>query len=1013
MISVFFALLLILSLPTPCLVQSSAKDRVDFLYQKCSQLKNQGHYQEAIKYAEELVLEGEKAFGKDHPNVATFINNLALCYLSIGDYSKAETLYKRSLAIKEKAFGKNHLTVSFGLNGLAELYRITGDYSNAETLYKRSLAIRESALGPNHPDVATILNNMALLHESLGEYAKAETLFKRSLTIREKTLGPDHPLFASTLGNLSGVYRNIGNYTKAITLLKKSLEIKEKILGPNHPDVAISLNNLGWLYEYLGEFAKAESLYRRSQTIWEKTLGREHPRIAASLNNLAWFNKSIGDYTKAELMYKKSLAIREKTLGREHPDVAESLNNLASLYLTLGDYSKAESLHKRALAIWEKAFGPEHPLVATGLNNLATLYNSLGDYSRAEFMYKKSLSIREKTLGPEHPAVAQSLSSLALLYASLDNFEKAHNIYKKTHEIDSKLIDQAMGFTSEEQKIKFLSTKKWVLNCFLSLVEQHIILNHYARKDALDIWLKRKGVILEAQKRFQEALVYSDDPQTVKIFQELSRVRARVSKLTFSGPGKEGLEAYKKKIVDLEDQKNRLEGNLSQLSNTFALKQKIAKADSEKVAKALPENTVLIEFAKVGMRNFKAKGREKRWDPPHYLAFVLRAGKGDMVGLIDLGDASKIDKAVARFKGNITRMRGEEGTDTIDSSKKVHDLVFAPLKRELGDVKEIFISPDGNLNLIPFEVLQGPDGRYLIEDYTFNYLAAGRDVLGFGQIKEQGKRALLMGDPDFNMGAEERDSTLRKLDLTKLKDKVIAKRSSDMRGFHFTRLPGTREEVKAIQAIFGKEKAELYTGKEALEDVLRKTGTPRILHLATHGFFLSDLELSDLQDETMVRGISIFLKPNGKRAKIINPLLRSGFALAGANSVLKSGDAEKSDGIVTAEKILGLRLRGTDMVVLSACETGLGEVKTGEGVFGLRRAFTQAGARSLVMSMWSVPDKETKELMIEFYKNILSGKMNRCQALRQAVLKEMKIVTERYSHPNPCFWGAFIFMGEP
>jgi CHAT domain-containing protein len=214
----------------------------------------------------------------------------------------------------------------------------------------------------------------------------------------------------------------------------------------------------------------------------------------------------------------------------------------------------------------------------------------------------------------------------------------------------------------------------------------------------------------------------------------------------------------------------------------------------------------------------------------------------------------------------------------------------------------------------------------------------------------------------------------------------------------------------------GKDNADLYTGREALEEVLRTKGAPKILHLATHGFFLTDLDLTSLMDESMLRGmqqISGLPIPTGKKAEIENPLLQSGIALAGANKALESGDVERSDGIVTAEKILGFRLRGTEMVVLSACETGVGEVKTGEGVFGLRRAFTQAGAKSLVMSMWSVPDKETRELMIQFYRNILSGKMNRCQALRQAALREMQIAKERHGYANPFYWGAFVFMGEP
>jgi len=368
-------------------------------------------------------------------------------------------------------------------------------------------------------------------------------------------------------------------------------------------------------------------------------------------------------------------------------------------------------------------------------------------------------------------------------------------------------------------------------------------------------------------------------------------------------------------------------------------------------------------------------------------------------------------QAIARFKTELERSKGREAVKALRTSRKIHDLVFMPLKNALGDVKEIFISPDGNLNLIPFEVLQGPDGRFLIEDYIFNYLAAGRDILGFGQKEASGSKALIIGDPDFDLETDEKSDTLRKLSLAQPED--ATKRSVDMRGFHFSSLPGTREEVDAIGAILNNQACEVYTGKQALEEVLRQTETPRILHLATHGFFLEDLDLSDLVDQRGLQMASMGSFQKGASIKVENPLLRSGIALAGANNALDSENVGNSDGIVTAEKILGLRLRGTDMVVLSACETGLGEVKAGEGVYGLRRAFLQAGAKSLVMSMWSVPDKETKELMVQFYKNIQSGKMNRCQSLRQAMLSEMQKTRERYDNANPFYWGAFVFLGEP
>ena len=218
--------------------------------------------------------------------------------------------------------------------------------------------------------------------------------------------------------------------------------------------------------------------------------------------------------------------------------------------------------------------------------------------------------------------------------------------------------------------------------------------------------------------------------------------------------------------------------------------------------------------------------------------------------------------------------------------------------------------------------------------------------------------------------------------------------------------------MEAIAAILGRSASDTFTGANARESVLMQGKSPRILHLATHGFFLSDQDWSSMIDEKS-RGISIIGKdkPSPKKpVRIENPFLRAGLALAGANrSLAQEGVTE---GILTAEKILGLNLRGTDMVVLSACETGAGDVKNGEGVYGLRRAFTQAGAKSLVMSLWEVPDKETKELMVSFYQNLKSGKMNRAAALRQAALKQRETVKARYGFDNPYYWGAFVFLGE-
>ena len=478
---------------------------------------------------------------------------------------------------------------------------------------------------------------------------------------------------------------------------------------------------------------------------------------------------------------------------------------------------------------------------------------------------------------------------------------------------------------------------------------------------------------------------------------------------------KQQYPSYESKKADLKNEKDRLEAQLSRLSQPFAMKQEMAKADCEKIARLLVPQIALVEFARI--ETIKSKNKDKATLPDRYISFVLHAGDGNRISMVDLGDADNIDRLITQYKQEIYRSGNAKKDVVTGTSQKLYDLVFRPLLKDLGTVKEIFISPDGNLNLMPFEVLQGPDGRFLIEDYTFNYLASGRDIIGFGKNPGSGGKYLLMGDPDFNLGSDEKMAVLNRINIKNDMEMLLAKRSANFNEVSFEPLHYAREELDDIGDIMGRKKSEIYSGKEALEEILMNKPVPEILHLATHGFFLNDQDLpssgrgwqtADLpkKDE----------HPSDRIDRVINvenPLLRSGILLAGAKQSLFSGDTGKNDGIVTAEKILGLNLHGTKMVVLSACDTGLGEVECGEGVFGLRRAFTQAGAKSLVMSLWKVPDRETKELMVQFYRNIKSGSMNRCHALRQAVLEQMKIVRQRYGHANPRYWGAFVFMGEP
>ncbi len=513
---------------------------------------------------------------------------------------------------------------------------------------------------------------------------------------------------------------------------------------------------------------------------------------------------------------------------------------------------------------------------------------------------------------------------------------------------------------------------------------------------------------LEAQRRNREALIVQDSVEAKQIFQEISAVSSKISNLLFSGPGETPPDVYRKKIQAFESARESLESRLINLSRALVLEKQEAEVDCDTIISSLPKNAVLLEFVATPTVLSFAKDEDKELQKGHYFAFILFPGMPDKVRWSYLGRAYGIDQKVASLRREIATM----GKNAEKLSRELYDIVFAPIEKKLGETKEIFISPDGNLNLVPFEVLVDKNGRYLIEKYTFNYLSAARELVRFGKVEAKNETAVLIGDPDFDLTPDQKKPYLAKQGLTRTEASGISMRSPDMKSLHFSRLPGAKDELEEINRILKDHfQSESYTGLDALEETLKKKSRPKMLHLATHGFFMEDVEYDGAGDP--YSNESLASKPELDRHILSRPMLRSGFVLAGANNAEKLHDENMEDGVVTAEEIQGLNLWGTDMVVLSACNTGLGEVQTGEGVFGLRRAFSMAGAKSLIMSMWNVPDKETKELMVAFYKNVMSGKMNRCQALRQAALAEMKVAEERYGSPYPFVWGAFVFIGDP
>ncbi|MCP3876411.1 MAG: CHAT domain-containing protein [Desulfobacteraceae bacterium] len=789
-----------------------------------------------------------------------------------------------------------------------------------------------------------------------------------------------------------------GKYAQAIPIAEKLQTIVEEDKESKNKAAGICLNVIGGLYTSFGDYEKAEKILTRALNINQKS--KNSLVISTSFGLMAKLHISKEDYANALPFAQKSLALREQNLKADDFMVSTSLNTLGEIYLNLHQFEKAEPLLIRAIEI-RKKHQNIHSLVIS-LNNLCYLYYERTDYQIASTLGITALELGEYGLGRDHPRLSETLNILGKISAAKEDFQKAFLYLKRAQSIDFQSIDNMKGFTSEAQKLKYIKKIEENFHVYLSLLLTRLTDSREARLEAMNTLLRRKGIVLEVQKQFQRALV-SEDPSLVETFQALSDIRFKLTNLAFSGPRKNSLNEYKQKLSLLKREKEKLERDLSTSSQSYTTYLEKEKANCDSIVSSLKrkKSSALVEFIKIKLYQFQ-KSESKDWSKFHYFAIILLPENHYDVHVVDLGEGDLIDKNISLLKVNFSNASFSKNSTQkiLQLSKSLYRSIFPPIQNVLNGRNHIFISPDGYLNLIPFEILYSPGGKFLIENYTFNYLSSGRDLLGFNMHKGSNNRALIIGDPDFDY-ADAIDASAGK------------KSGSNMLGIHFKRLPGTLEEVKTIHSFLGKENSELFTGRQANEKVLMQKNAPKILHLATHGFFLDDFEASSNEAMTFKRGIKKVAQkkalPSNDSFHIENPLLKSGFVLTGANNSMGS---DTSEGIITAEKILGMRLQGTQMVVLSACDTGVGKVKSGEGVFGLRRAFSQAGARSLVMSMWSVPDLETKELMVEFYRNLVFNKMNRGQALRKASLKIMKKAKQRYNTINPFYWGAFVFMGE-
>ncbi|HET6881718.1 MAG TPA: CHAT domain-containing tetratricopeptide repeat protein, partial [Pirellulales bacterium] len=971
----------------------------------------------------------EAKLGPEHPDVAQSLESLANLYTGMGKNDEAKLFYERSLKILEAKRGPDHPDVATSLNNLAILYNHMGQYAPAELLYQRSLNIREAKLGSDHLDVAASLNNLAALYCDMGQYARAEPLHQRSLRIREANLGPDHPDVAASLNNLAMVYWNFGQYAQVEPLYQRSLKIYEAKLGPDHPNVAYILNNLAILYKGLGQYAQAEPLYQRSLKIKEAKLGPDHPEVAGSLLNFASLYIDMGKNGEAKQLYQRSLKIFEAKLGRDHPAVGSSLNGLAVTYVAMGQYAQAEPLYQRSLKIRETKLGPDHPDLAQSLNNLAALYWHTGQYTQAEPLYQRSIKIYEANLGKDHPVVAEIRSYIAALYVAMNEHEKATMMSDLARRAVRNHVSRVLPVLTAREQLTFIEhTDRRDLQAALTIAWMRP--KHAALAEQSAGWLfNGKAVVHESLAEQARSARDSQDPQLAEQIKRLTAVRGELAALSQAAPKPAEEEVYRTRLAKLGAEEQELSRQINLADGRPALDEPWIEAAA--VRDALGEDTVLVDIVRLKPFVFEARKDEKRWQPAHYVAWAVpSAGKGD-VRIVDLGDAAEIDSAVEAARKAIEKSVDEKRAP--DNEERVEQTALAALTAvakgvlhsllpAIADAHELILSPDSQLWLVPWAALPVDEGEYAIERWKLRYVTSGRDVV-LGKLAEdieqrQSSRPRIFADPDFNLDGKASEAATRA--VLRGKEKDLATRSpmglSQGRLSPFGRLKETANEAKLITPALQKlahEPPTVYSEQYAQEGVLKMIASPRALVLSTHGFYFSDQEVKPDDDRGMLASVGdnehrgAVLATDG--APLENPLLRCGLALAGCNK--PRGDVAVDDGILTGMEIVGLDLRGTDLVVLSACDTGIGQVRNGEGVAGLRQAFQLAGAKAVVSTLWKIPNKETVELMTDFFNNLAAGQ-SKAEALRNAQLAQIKTRRHEYGAAHPYYWAAFTVTGN-
>lgn len=940
---------------------------------------NEGAYANALEIFERAFEQARREFREDHPNFLLALSSLAICYYYDAQYDKAIDIFRQLIDVNERVFGRRSIRYAEGLTNLGGVLYTLGRTDEALPLYLEALATREAIEGRNE-EYAYTLMEIGTVYRALGDYVEAEKALVEAIELTEATIGKENTYYPKIITAAGALYDVTGDFRRAEELYREALAITERVKGKDHPDYSTILNNLAILQDYLGNFELARTLYEEALSIAGQTYGTDHPEYSHYLNNLGAVYYALNDTAKAEELYLQSLAIVERSLGKETSDYATRLVNLGGVYANMGLFEKAERVFVEALAIRERVVGKEHVDYAMALHVLGRLYIDMEEFEKARPRLTEALALRERLLGTHHPDYGLSLREMGLLATGMENYEEAERYFERAND---QLLEQVrvhfIGLSDKEKSHFYAERIAPQFEYFNNFALMRLPENKRITERLYDNQLATKALLFHTANKLRRRILATDDDSLKNIYDQWVHRRTELSRafqLTEAQRQAESID-----LNALEASVNTLEKALSARSSLFASAAENRRYKWTEVRDKLKRGEAAIEIIRFRIH-------DGHWtDTVRYAALIVTA-RSTVPKYVLLGNGYDMEHRYLTYYRNTIRQQLED-----QYSWNVFWQPIADALKEEGKIKRVYISPDGVYNIMNLKTFREPNsGRYLGDEVDIRMVTNTSDLVRPRPERKELRNAVFFGYPQY-------DFTREVLESDGDRGTTPGSEGHAARGLFaqgkIGMLPGTRAEVNAVSGMMdrGSVPTTVFMHESASEEALRSVDSPDVLHIATHGFFMEDWDIT--------------AQPGSAASRMAeNPLLRSGLLLAGAQHTFDGHFAgSEHDGILTAYEAMSMNLDSTQLVVLSACETGLGEIRNGEGVYGLQRAFQTAGAETVLMSLWKVDDQATQALMVEFYKYWLKVK-DKAEALSLA----QKAIKVKY--PHPFYWGAFVLVGE-